>query len=69
MLPAFFKVVKLQIEVDVCLVDMIHELKDFGVLDRATAISMTSQCQTSPRRICMVVKFDEYFCCFVARGF
>jgi hypothetical protein len=66
MLPAFFKVAKLHIDVDVRLVDMIHELKDFGVLDRAAAISITPQGQTSPRWICMVVKFHEYFRRFVA---
>jgi hypothetical protein len=48
MLPVFFKVAKLHILVDVRLVEMIHELKDFGVLDRAAAISMTPQGRTSP---------------------
>lgn len=49
MLPMFSKVAKLHMLADVRLVEMIHELKYLGVLDRAAAISMTTQSRTSPR--------------------
>jgi hypothetical protein len=69
MVQALFETEKLHVDLNMRLVNMIDELKDFGVLDSAAAIPSTSQCQTSQRWIGMVVDFDKYFCRFVARGF
>lgn len=69
MLLVVFILERIHLDVDMRLVNVIHELKDLGVFNRAAVIPMTPQCGTGPRWVCMAVKFDKYFCRFVARCF